>query len=345
MHCTTRRSTAAAGWGRTRVELVSAGSQVLTHCNTGGLATGGYGSALGAVRAAWDAGLVDHVWVDETRPLLQGARLTAWELDALGIPFAVIVDGAAASLIAAGEVDVVLTGADRIAANGDVANKIGTYGLALAANHHEIPFVVVAPTSTLDLAAETGADIPIEERDPSEVTTSFPARNPAFDVTPARFVSAIVTEVGVHRAPVRVVAADAVGVHVIDVDRETAVILERFGFDEPQFELLRARVATGELSPGVEPRPRVDRAAAPRGHHAATGARRAGVRWRRAKRDSMRCGAERSRRSCSPAAWRHASAASSRRPSPRSTARASSRRSSSRRPRSSGRPASRFPSR
>jgi methylthioribose-1-phosphate isomerase len=174
---------------------------VLTHCNTGGLATGGYGSALGAVRAAWDAGLVEHVWVDETRPLLQGARLTAWELDALGIPFAVIVDGAAASLVAAGEVDAVFTGADRIAANGDVANKVGTYGLALAANLHEIPFVVVAPTSTLDLVAATGADIPIEERDPSEVSTSFPAHNPAFDVTPARFVSAIVTEAGVHRAP------------------------------------------------------------------------------------------------------------------------------------------------
>jgi len=187
--------------GQHALELVPTGSRVLTHCNTGGLATGGYGSALGAVRAAWEAGLVEHVWVDETRPLLQGARLTAWELDALGIPFAVIVDGAAASLVAAGEVDAVFTGADRIAANGDVANKVGTYGLALAANHHEIPFVVVAPTSTLDLAAATGADIPIEERDPTEVSTSFPARNPAFDVTAARLVSAIVTEAGIHRAP------------------------------------------------------------------------------------------------------------------------------------------------
>ena len=187
--------------GQHALELVPTGSRVLTHCNTGGLATGGYGSALGAVRAAWEAGLVEHVWVDETRPLLQGARLTAWELDALGIPFAVIVDGAAASLVAAGEVDAVFTGADRIAANGDVANKVGTYGLALAANHHEIPFVVVAPTSTLDLAAAAGADIPIEERDPTEVSTSFPARNPAFDVTAARLVSAIVTEAGIHRAP------------------------------------------------------------------------------------------------------------------------------------------------
>ena len=175
--------------------------RVLTHCNTGGLATGGYGSALGAVRAAWERGLVEHVWVDETRPLLQGSRLTAWELDALGIPFSVIVDGAAASLMAAGEVDAVLTGADRIAANGDVANKVGTYGLAVAASHHGTPFYVIAPTSTLDPGAATGADIPIEERDPLEVSTRFPARNPAFDVTPAELVDAIVTEAGVHRAP------------------------------------------------------------------------------------------------------------------------------------------------
>ena len=175
--------------------------RVLTHCNTGGLATGGYGSALGAVRAAWERGLVEHVWVDETRPLLQGSRLTAWELDALGIPFSVIVDGAAASLMAAGEVDAVLTGADRIAANGDVANKVGTYGLAVAASHHGTPFYVVAPTSTLDPGVATGADIPIEERDPVEVSTRFPARNPAFDVTPAALVGAIVTEAGVHRAP------------------------------------------------------------------------------------------------------------------------------------------------
>ena len=174
---------------------------VLTHCNTGGLATGGYGSALGAVRTAWERGLVEHVWVDETRPLLQGARLTAWELDALGIPFSVIVDGAAASLMAAGKVDAVLTGADRIAANGDVANKVGTYGLAVAASHHETPLYVVAPTSTLDPSAATGADIPIEERDPAEVSARFPARNPAFDVTPAELVGAIVTEVGAHRAP------------------------------------------------------------------------------------------------------------------------------------------------
>ena len=190
--------------GEHALELVQPGSQILTHCNTGALATGGFGSALGAVRAAWDAGLVEHVWVDETRPLLQGARLTAWELDSLDIPFSVVVDGAAAAVMAAGDVDAVFTGADRIAANGDVANKVGTYGLAVAASHHAIPFHVVAPTSTLDPSIATGADIPIEERDPAEITPRFPARNPAFDVTPADLVSTIVTEVGVHRAPYEV---------------------------------------------------------------------------------------------------------------------------------------------
>jgi methylthioribose-1-phosphate isomerase len=182
-------------------DLIEPGSRVLTHCNTGGLATGGYGTALGAVRAAWEQGLVEHVWVDETRPLLQGARLTAWELAALGIPFSVIVDGAAASLMRSGDVDCVLTGADRIAANGDVANKVGTYALAVAARHHATPFYVVVPTSTLDPATATGADIPIEERDPAEVSASFPAWNPAFDVTPGDLIAAIVTEEGVHRAP------------------------------------------------------------------------------------------------------------------------------------------------
>jgi methylthioribose-1-phosphate isomerase len=187
--------------GAHALALLPRGSRLLTHCNTGALATAGYGSALGAVRAAWEAGLVEYVWVDETRPLLQGARLTAWELEALGIPFSVIVDGAAASLMAAGEVDAVLTGADRIAANGDVANKVGTYGLAVASSHHGLPLYVVAPTSTLDPDVARGADIPIEERDAREISTRFPARNPAFDVTPAELVSAIVTEVGVHRAP------------------------------------------------------------------------------------------------------------------------------------------------
>jgi methylthioribose-1-phosphate isomerase len=183
------------------IELFAAGSRVLTHCNAGGLATGGYGTALGAIRAGFERSLVEYVWVDETRPLLQGSRLTAWELDALGVPFAVVADGAAAAMMAAGQVDCVVTGADRIALNGDTANKIGTYGLAVAARHHGIPLYVVAPTSTLDAAAATGADIPIEERDSVEISTRFPALNPAFDVTPAELVSAIVTEHGVHRSP------------------------------------------------------------------------------------------------------------------------------------------------
>jgi methylthioribose-1-phosphate isomerase len=182
-------------------ELIARGSHVLTHCNAGGLATGGYGTALGAIRAAWAQGRIHHVWVDETRPRLQGARLTAWELEKLKMPFSVIVDGAAAPLMAAGDVDCVLTGADRIAANGDTANKIGTYGLAVAAAHHGIPFYVVAPTSTLDAEAATGEDIPIEERDPAEVSDRFPALNRAFDVTPESLIAAIVTEEGVHRAP------------------------------------------------------------------------------------------------------------------------------------------------
>jgi methylthioribose-1-phosphate isomerase len=181
--------------------LVPAGASVLTHCNAGGLATGGYGSAIGAIRAAWELGLVEQVWVGETRPLLQGARLTAFELEGLGIPYAVIVDGAAASLMASGDVDIVITGADRIAANGDTANKIGTYSLAVSAHHHGIPLVIVAPTSTIDPGAADGGAIPIEERDGSEVTARFAACNPAFDVTPADLIAAIVTEVGVHRAP------------------------------------------------------------------------------------------------------------------------------------------------
>jgi len=177
-------------------DLFGPGTRALTHCNAGGLATGGYGSAVGALRTAWERGLLAHVLVDETRPLLQGARLTAWELEAVGIPHSVIADAAAASLMAAGEVDVVVTGADRIAANGDTANKIGTYSLAVLAAHHEIPLYVIAPSSTLDPATPTGAAIPIEDRDPSEVTTRFAARNPAFDVTPASLITAIVTEDG-----------------------------------------------------------------------------------------------------------------------------------------------------
>ena len=177
--------------------LFGPNARALTHCNAGGLATGGYGSAVGALRTAWERGLLAHVLVDETRPLLQGARLTAWELETAGIPHTVIADGAAAAMMAQGEVDLVVTGADRIAANGDTANKIGTYGLAVLAAHHGIPLYVVAPTSTIDRATATGSDIPIEERDPAEITARFHARNPAFDVTPAALITAIVTEDGI----------------------------------------------------------------------------------------------------------------------------------------------------
>ena len=172
-------------------ELFRPGTRALTHCN----------AAVGALRAAAEHGLLERVLVDETRPLLQGSRLTAWELERAGIPHAVIADSAAGSLMARGEVDLVVTGADRIAANGDTANKIGTYSLAVLAAHHEIPFYVVAPTSTLDRATPDGSSIPIEERDPAELTSRFPARNPAFDVTPAALIAAIITEDGVHRAP------------------------------------------------------------------------------------------------------------------------------------------------
>ena len=191
-------------------ELLAPGTRALTHCNAGGLATGGYGSAVGALLAAWERGLLEHVWVDETRPLLQGARLTAWELETASIPHAVIADSAAASLMAAGEVDCVITGADRIAANGDTANKIGTYSLAVLARHHDLPLYIVAPSTTVDLETPDGSAIPIEERDGAEITARFAARNPAFDVTPAELIAGIVTEAGVHRAPYQQSLAGAV---------------------------------------------------------------------------------------------------------------------------------------
>jgi methylthioribose-1-phosphate isomerase len=194
--------------------LLAPRTRALTHCNAGALAMGGYGSAVGALVDAWEQGLVSHVFVGETRPLLQGSRLTAWELERAQVPHSVIADSAAASLMQAGEVDAVLTGADRIAANGDAANKIGTYALAVLASHHGIPFYVVAPSSTLDLATETGADIPIEERAAEEITGRFPARNPAFDVTPAALITAIVTEDGVHRAPYGASLAGAVSARI-----------------------------------------------------------------------------------------------------------------------------------
>ena len=192
------------------VGLVGEGSRALTHCNTGALATGGVGTALGALREAWARGLLRHVFVDETRPLLQGARLTAWELEAAGIPHTLIADSAAGGLLAAGEVDYVFVGADRIAASGDTANKVGTYPLAVLAARHEVPFYVVAPSSSVDLGVATGAEIPIEQRDPAEVSSRFPAWNPAFDVTPAELVAAIVTEHGIHRAPYAKSLAQAV---------------------------------------------------------------------------------------------------------------------------------------
>lgn len=196
--------------GRLGAALLPHGARVLTHCNAGALACVGYGTALGIVRAASEAGKHPHVWVDETRPVLQGARLTAWELGRLGIDHTLVPDVAAGSLMAAGEVDVVVVGADRVAANGDVANKVGTYPLAVLADRHGIPFLVAAPTSTIDLATRTGAAIPVEERPSDEVThlhgrriapRATRAYNPAFDITPARLVGAIVTERDVVRAP------------------------------------------------------------------------------------------------------------------------------------------------
>lgn len=168
--------------------------RLLTHCNTGWLACVEWGTALGVVRTLHERGLVELVYADETRPLLQGARLTAYELAQAGIPHRVLVDAAAPSLIARGTVDAVLVGADRIAANGDTANKIGTYPLALAAARAGIPFLVAAPESTMDTAAPAGTDITIEQRDPTEVTTLAPAENPAFDVTPYDLITAIITE-------------------------------------------------------------------------------------------------------------------------------------------------------
>jgi methylthioribose-1-phosphate isomerase len=196
--------------GRNGAQLVPAGRGILTHCNAGGLATSGYGTALGIVRAALEAGKSCAVYADETRPWLQGARLTAWELLQDGIPVTLLPDVAAASLLGSGKVGCVVVGADRIARNGDTANKVGTYPLALAANAAGVPFFVAAPLSTVDLRATTGRDIPIEQRGPEEVTHLAGTRvaadgvevfNPAFDVTPAALIAAIVTERGVARPP------------------------------------------------------------------------------------------------------------------------------------------------
>jgi methylthioribose-1-phosphate isomerase len=196
--------------GRFGGELLPQEGGVLTHCNAGALATCGYGTALGVIRAAVERGKQIHVYADETRPFLQGARLTAWELMADGIPTTVICDNMAASLMRAGRIQAVVVGADRIAANGDVANKIGTYNVAILAKEHGIPFYVAAPWSTIDTATPTGDSIPIEERAAIEVTHHGGKQltphgvgicNPAFDVTPAKYVTAIITERGVLRAP------------------------------------------------------------------------------------------------------------------------------------------------
>lgn len=198
--------------GEIGATLIGEGATVLTHCNAGALATGGMGTALAPIYAAAEAGRRVAVFADETRPLLQGARLTAWELQRAGIPVTLIADGACARVMSEGRIDLVLVGSDRIARNGDVCNKIGTYGVALAAHAHGVPFYAVAPLSTFDASLESGASIPIEERAAEEVTEGFGRRtappgvsvyNPAFDVTPAALVTGIVTEVGIVERPDR----------------------------------------------------------------------------------------------------------------------------------------------
>ncbi len=190
-------------------ELLGEDARVMTHCNAGSLACVGYGTAVGVIRAAHESGKRPSAWVNETRPVLQGARLTAWELDRLGIPHRLVADVAAASLMAGGEVDCIVVGADRIAANGDVVNKIGTYALAVLAGHHGIPFYVAAPTSTFDPASPDGASITIEQRPSEEITEiagvpiapeGTQVDNPAFDVTPAALVTNYVTEEGISRS-------------------------------------------------------------------------------------------------------------------------------------------------
>jgi methylthioribose-1-phosphate isomerase len=204
--------------GRHGEPLIPQRGRVLTHCNAGGLATAGYGTALAPIRSAHALGRPVHVFVDETRPFLQGARLTAWELQQAGVPLTLITDSMAGYFMRRGEVDCVIVGADRIVANGDLANKIGTYSLAVLAQAHGIPFYVAAPSSTLDLSLPDGDAIPIEQRDPQEVTSfngapvapeGVRAAHPAFDVTPHRLVSAIITERGVIRPPFEAGLRDA----------------------------------------------------------------------------------------------------------------------------------------
>jgi methylthioribose-1-phosphate isomerase len=212
--------------GRHGATLLPAAGGVLTHCNAGALATAGYGTALGVIRAAVEQGKKIHVFADETRPFLQGSRLTAWELMKDGIPTTVISDNMAGAMMRQGKIQAIVVGADRIAANGDVANKIGTYSVAVLAKEHGIPFYVAAPISTVDLACASGNEIPIEQRDVKEVThiggrqmvpDGVAVENPAFDVTPAKYVAAIITERGIAKAPfdnsLRKLAADYAEVH------------------------------------------------------------------------------------------------------------------------------------
>ena len=196
--------------GRHALELIPDNARILTHCNAGSLATGGYGTALGVIYSAHENKLLERVWVDETRPFLQGARLTAYELHKAEVPYTLICDNMAGSIMAKGDIDLVIVGSDRIVANGDVANKIGTYSVAVLAHHHGIPFYVAAPSSTIDFQLVSGDQIPIEERSRSELGVCHGVQiapsldnifNPGFDVTPAQLVSGIITERGVHRAP------------------------------------------------------------------------------------------------------------------------------------------------
>lgn len=196
--------------GEYGAQLIQPGDNILTHCNAGALATAGYGTALGVITAAHEAGKPIHVWVDETRPFLQGARLTAWELQQLGVPFTLITDNMAGHFMQRGKVQFVVTGADRIAANGDTANKIGTYSVAVLAKENNIPFYIAAPLSTIDLSLPDGLAIPIEERNADEVAeiggkriapANIKAAHPAFDVTPARYIQGIITEKGIARPP------------------------------------------------------------------------------------------------------------------------------------------------
>jgi methylthioribose-1-phosphate isomerase len=203
--------------GQFGAELIKDGDSILTHCNAGGLATAAYGTAIGVIRAAFEQGKKIRVFADETRPFLQGARLTAWELEKLGIPYFVISDSMAGWLMRKGEIDLAIVGADRITPNGDTANKIGTYSVAVLAKENHIPFYVAAPLSTFDFSLETGDQIPIEERPSEEVKeingklitpAGARVRNPAFDVTPAGYITAIITEKGVIRPPYEKTLAD-----------------------------------------------------------------------------------------------------------------------------------------